>query len=221
MFKKNKNTEEVLNDENINEIKEIKEEIKEEKKEDKKEKVEEKTEIKTEDKSTEKKENESSNLPVEKEVNEISKDDIEKLEKIKDEMKSSKRKNRTKETEYKFKLIFINILIAIAMTIFLALVMLGYQRMGKEELITDLKFFIVFAVLLGIVLLEIAYRKDSGNIFLNGLEVMGIGGVSIYILDLLSKNTEDIFFKINIIMAVIVGYYLIKSLIIRIRKFES
>ena len=145
--------------------------------------------------------------------------DESKLEKIKTEIIEVKKNKKLDPKKTKiYKLIFENVILAIIATLYFSLVLLGYQKIPTIEFINDLKAFIIFELVISVFIFERSYSKDSEKLFLNGIEMAFIGGITIFIVDIYSKNNEFFVYYISAIIGVVVLYYLIKSVIIRIIK---
>lgn len=147
---------------------------------------------------------------------------IDELEKIKNEIKENKRSKRfSDEKQKKYREILKNILLGILINIYLLFLLLGKKSMGVIEYINDLKVFILIEALISILLLEIAYYKKNKKLIIHSIEMLGLGTITVLILDLLNRQSE----KLNIAFAVITGvftlYYLIKIIVIAILKTEK
>lgn len=143
--------------------------------------------------------------------------DTEKLETIKKEI--SENKNKTKIQNQKIYInIFQNLIIGVIAVIYFLLIILGQQRIPAIEFITDLKTFIIFEVIASICIFEVAYKKDSGKMVLHGIEMIAIASSTLIILSLYGRGSNKYIFVIIISTAIICIYYLIKSLIIKIKK---
>ena len=79
------------------------------------------------------------------------------------------------------KQIFRNILIAIFIIVYFAILNIANSRMKLDRLVEDLKIFAVAFLITGIVLLERAYKKDSGKTAVVAIEwlVMSLHTLSI------------------------------------------
>ena len=181
----------------------------------------------------EKKKKQVKNLPIEVEENveqeEINNQqpiklvdniDDKKLEKIGEEIKKNKEKKKkvAKSKDKKYKIILTNIMVAITIVVYFALLILGKQKIPTIEYINDLKTFIIFEVVIAIVLFEKAYKQDNSYLMIHGIEVTILGSATVWILDLFSKQNEAINMYMIITMSVFVLYYLVKSLVIVLRN---
>lgn len=145
------------------------------------------------------------------------KEKVIKLEEIKETLK--KKKNIPKEeTEKINKVLFRNIIIAILIIIYFIFLNLGQINIKAEVYQTDLKVFSMCTLILAIVLIENAYKKDSGEIALYGIEMIILSIITlalIYVNLIFSSRYAYIISAISYIFA---AYYLIKSMVIYIRR---
>ena len=86
------------------------------------------------------------------------------------------------------------------------------------EFIYSLRIFIILEMIAGIVLFEVAYKKDKETIFLHGLEFLGIASSSLIFLNLYSRQSPKTLLSIMITQIVIAIYYIIKCIVIAIMK---
>ena len=114
--------------------------------------------------------------------------------------------------------LFQNIMVAIAIIIYFIFLNLGKNNIQNNVFVTDLKVFGMCIMLLAIALMEKAYKEDSGRIAVFAIEmiVLSLTTVSLIYIDLIfSTRFEFIVTAISYIFAI---YYLIKSIIIYIKK---
>ena len=110
-----------------------------------------------------------------------------------------------------------NVLVAIIIIIYFAFLVLGFYRIDNVAYQTDLKVFAICILLFAIILLEKAYKEDSGKIAIFGIETIFVAVITlalIYVNLMLSSNYINI---VLIITGVIAIYYIIKSVVIYIR----
>ena len=110
--------------------------------------------------------------------------------------------------------VFYNIVTAIGIIIYFIFLILGYYNIERLAYQTDLKVFAICILFLAIVLLEKAYKADSGKIAMFGIEtiVLAIATVGlIYVNLMMSSNYINI---VLVISYVILIYYIVKSIII-------
>ena len=116
------------------------------------------------------------------------------------------------------KILFRNIIVAIVIVTYFIFLNLGKMNIENSVYVTDLKVFSMCTLLSAIVLIEIAYKKDSGEIALYGVEMIVLAITTfalIYINLMLSSRYTYIVTAISAIFAI---YYLIKSIVIYLKK---
>ncbi len=139
------------------------------------------------------------------------------LEKIAKEIDDNKSKSITKK-EIKYKSIIRNILIAICIILYFALLLFGKGKTSTIDYIRILKTIIAIDVLVSIVLFEISMKKDDINIGIHGLEMIFVGGFTVYILELFNTQNNNINIYFSIFIGITVIYYIVKSIILAIKK---
>ena len=158
--------------------------------------------------------------------------DSEKLDIIEEEIKDNKEKIKTKRTKNetvdsfndnpKYKLIFKNALIVIFYIVYFGILVLGKDRIPTIEFIRDLRIIILIDVIVSIVLLEVSLKKDNGDIFIYGIEMIFVGGFTLFILEFFARQDPNLNIWISIIVGFIVLYYIIKCLVLsRKKKFSN
>ena len=141
----------------------------------------------------------------------------EKLEKIKEEMDEEKNRSNEKN-EKKYNEAFKNIIIGCGIMVYFAILLFGKGKIPVLDYIRALKVIIVIDLLASIVLLEVGFRKDKFNIGLHGIEMAFVGGLTIFILDLFCKTKDSFNIWISSIVTFVAIYYIIKAIIIAIKK---
>lgn len=139
---------------------------------------------------------------------------IQEIKKTIDNKEKFPKEEESKINQY----IFRNILIAIGIIIYFIFLNLGEINIAQDVYITDLKVFSMCILLLAIGLIENAYKKDDGSIALYGIEMIVLSLTTItliYVNLMLSTRYNFIVTSISYIFA---SYYLIKSVIIYLRK---
>ena len=142
---------------------------------------------------------------------------IVKLEEIKNVI-DKKKKIPKGDLQKIIKPVFYNILIAIAIIIYFVLLIFGFQNIKSEVYITDLKVFSISILFLAIVLIEKAYKKDSGKIAIYGIEtiIIAFATICLVYVDLMQNNKYII--SAMIILYVFAIYYVLKSMIVYINS---
>ena len=141
------------------------------------------------------------------------------LETIKEEIKNNKKQKKSSEKKQsKYKELLKNNLIGIVVIVYFLALIIGKNAINTIEYITDLKVFVIIEAILSIIIIERAYKKDTFSIAIHGLEMLILGGSTVLILDLFNRQND----KLNLVFAILVGvftlYYLIKLLVIAIKK---
>ena len=111
----------------------------------------------------------------------------------------------------------INILVLILVSLYFVFLILGFKNIEGNIYKTDLKVFALCILFLSIILLERAYKKDSGKIAIYGIETIVIAIITlglIYVNLMMSSNYINI---VLIALGVLVVYYIIKTIIMYIR----
>lgn len=112
------------------------------------------------------------------------------------------------------KKIFENIIIAIAMMIYFIIINFSYLRMEESILLQGIKIASIVILFFSIIIFEVAYRKDSGRIAINGIEVLVLAIHTLTIWTVINR------FKIEFATYVLIStytfaiYYILKSIII-------
>ncbi len=142
----------------------------------------------------------------------------EKLEKIKNEIKNSKKesKDKVKKSALRKKIVR-NLVIAILIIIYFLFIDLGINSIPITVYMLDLKTFAVFIAIISIVIFERAYKKDENYIAIHGIEMVVVGIETLLLLQLYSAGNEYFnYILLGITLGMIV-YYLLKCLVIYIR----
>ena len=145
--------------------------------------------------------------------------DIEKLQSIEKEIKKT-RKKVSKDVNLKRTNILTNLFIAIFLIVYFAMLLKATINIPAIELLTDFRVFIIFEVICTIVLLEISIKKDSLIFFWFGIEMMFIGVATLAYMNLYGFNYPRMGMFTSLCIGTFTVYYLIKVLIIAIRKVK-
>ena len=159
----------------------------------------------------------------EEELEEIANTEVvpqEKIVKIEEIKKTIKNKKELPQEEIKKinKMLFKNIIIAIGIIIYFIFLNLGKINIENSVYTTDLKVFSMCTLLVAIIIIEISYKKENGELALHGIELilLAIATFSlIYINLMLSSRYLLISTAISFMFAI---YYLIKSMVIYLKK---
>ena len=152
------------------------------------------------------------------EIKKEEKIDKEKLDKIKDEIKTTKKKIKNNSKTQKVKKdVLRNILIAVVITVYFVFINLGVTTIPVTEYILDLKTFSIFAIIISIIIFERAYKKDANYLAIHGIEMVVVAIATLVLLQLYSIENEYFYYVMLGITLGVVLYYIIKLLVIYIR----
>lgn len=173
--------------------------------------------------NVEKRKNINENIEKKENLEDLKKiDDQKKLDEISKELKADKERDESDEKRNKkYKKILINVSIAGIIIIYLRLIIEGIINIPTIQFITDLKVFSIAELLCSLVLLEISYKRDSGSVFLNAIEMIALCGQTLFILELYSNEIYNINIYIAVLMSVSLIYYLLKITVIALRNGDS
>ena len=110
--------------------------------------------------------------------------------------------------------VYINIILAVAVVIYFALINFVFYRTVEENLILGLKMVSGLILMLGIFFLEVAYNKDSGRIAIYAIELLVLSIFTLSIQHIVEINKFDFSTYILIAAGVFVVYYILKSIIV-------
>lgn len=144
----------------------------------------------------------------------ISEEDIKvkELEEIKEAIKKQREvpKNIKNEMDKK---VFENTIIAIGVLIYLILINIGFIYINPKNFIIIIRTFAIIMSLISIAIFEIAYKKDSGRITINGIEILMLAIVTM-LLPRLYKDANNIFMLVvGTISMLFAVYYQLKAII--------
>ena len=164
---------------------------------------------------TEVKEKEKKELTVKKNPKDILVNQ-EQLEKIEEEIK--KQKTIPEERQKKMnKKIFKNIMIAIVVILYLIFINLGFYNIDENTYLTDLKVFSIITIGITIILFEKAYRKDSGEITIYGIETLVLSICTFMATFINIQYKAKYPYIINLIALLFGVYYIGKTIVIYIK----
>ena len=131
------------------------------------------------------------------------------------EEKHKKNKKMPKEVSQAIlKKIVYNILKAIGIIIYFAILNLAYIRMNQERLIGDIQIFSGTFLVLGIVFLESAYKKESGEKAITAIEFIVLSLHSLSIMHVISMYEYDFRYYLLTSSYIFAIYYVLKAIII-------
>lgn len=121
----------------------------------------------------------------------------------------------SKETKaYIYKTIFINILVAIAITLYFIFLTLGNKNISTNTYITDLRVFGIGILAITIFLFEYAYNKDSGKLALFGVETLVVAILTLIAMYVYILYKDKILIVTGMCTIIAILYYTIKSILI-------
>ena len=138
-------------------------------------------------------------------------------------MKKPKNKNSKnlefikKEKEFKGKMnkqIQSNILIAIALMIYFLILSTTYQILGQMTVLSATKILAIVLLLLGIFVMERAYKKDDGKLAIHSIEVLVIAAHTLSIRYVVAKYNFSFPLYITVSSYIFAIYFVFKSIII-------
>ena len=112
------------------------------------------------------------------------------------------------------KVIFKNLLKAIGIMCYFIILNFAYTRMNTDRLINDIEVFSGIFLVIGLVMLEIAYKKDSGKSAISGIELLVLSMHSLSINHIISFYKYDFRFYLLVSSYVFAIYYVLKSVVI-------
>ena len=131
------------------------------------------------------------------------------------ETKEKKKRTLPKEISQEIlKKIFKNLLRAIGIMFYFIILNLAYSTMKQERLIGDIEVFAGAFLIIGIVLLEIAYKKDDGSMGITGVEFLFLALHSLSIMHIISLFQYDFRFYLLTSYYVLSIYYVFKSILL-------
>lgn len=137
----------------------------------------------------------------------------EELEKIEEEIK--KQKTIPEETSKKINsIIFKNIILAIGIILFFIFINLGYNNIASSIYLIDLKVFSVVILGIAILTFEKAYKKDSGEYTIYGIEILVLAIFTLLLNYIYSTYNSKFIYIVNTISMIFAIYYVMKSIII-------
>lgn len=117
--------------------------------------------------------------------------------------------------------IFLNFFIsAIVMFVFIFILM-GYSNIPNNSYIIDLKVFSIIAIVVTIIIFEIAYKKDSGNFTILGIESLIASFIILSLYYVLENNIYDYKKYLIMMVGIFMMYYLLKIIVIYIRDVHK
>lgn len=142
--------------------------------------------------------------------------DEDKLEKIEKEI--NKQTKLSKEEKKKInKKIFQNIVMAIGIVIYFIFINLGFSNIEQSTYLTDLKVFGAVAIGITIILFEKAYKKDSGEITIYGIEMLIIAICTLLTNYIYKFHYSKYTYIVTSMAMLFAVYYVGKSIVIYVK----
>ena len=118
----------------------------------------------------------------------------------------------------------INIGIAVIMIIHLGLLVAGSKNIEISVFEKDMKIITLFIALIGIIVLEVSYKKDKIKLALNAVEILVFGAANLCLI-YVGKLYMGEFLNFSLYVgAALIGYYIIKIIsvsIVNVRKYKK
>lgn len=134
---------------------------------------------------------------------------------VEKEKKEHKKKKIPKEISQEIlKKIFGNLLKAVGVMIYFIILSLAYVTMQQERLIGDIEVFAGAFLVIGIVFLEKAYKKDNGSIAITGVEFLFLSLHSLSIMHVITLFQYE--FRLYLLTSsyILSIYFVLKSIIL-------
>lgn len=153
----------------------------------------------------ERKENMEKELVEEEKVKDLEKDD----------KKNKKAKKLPKEISQEIlKKMFKDLLKAVGIMLYFIILNLAYSTIKQERLVGDIEIFAGAFLVVGIVFLERAYKKDSGSIALTGIEFLILSLHSLSIMHIITLFKYDFRFYLLTSSYIFSIYYVLKAILL-------
>jgi hypothetical protein len=144
---------------------------------------------------------------------------------IKDSLAEEKNNNEIQENKKSKKIpkeisqailkkMFGSLLKAVGIMIYFIILNLAYSNMKQERLIGDIKVFAGSFLVVGLVFLERAYKEDSGNIAINGIEFLILSLHSLSIMHVITILKYDFRFYLLTSSYIFSIYYVLKAIVL-------
>ena len=110
--------------------------------------------------------------------------------------------------------VFKNILLAVIVMLYFILINFLYYRINENVMIIVLKSLSGIILMLGIIIMEIAYKKDSGIIGINSIELLVLSGFTLSIEHVVEAKKLDFPNYILVSSYIFSIYYILKAIVI-------
>ena len=134
------------------------------------------------------------------------------VEKLEEERK---RKKIPKEISQEIlKKIFINLIIAIAIMGYFAILNYSYDKINQDNLVNIIEICSGVLLLISLILLEVSYKKDSGTLAITAIEFLVLTFHSLLIIHIITRYEYQFQFYILTSSYTIAIYYVLKSIVL-------
>ena len=110
--------------------------------------------------------------------------------------------------------VYKNILIAVVIMIYFIIINTLYYKLDKSLLLNILKALSIVILLFGLIILEIAYRKEKGNLGINAIEIIILAGHTLSIAHIVQLKKFEFANYILVSSYMFSIYFIFKSIII-------
>lgn len=112
--------------------------------------------------------------------------------------------------------VFISLFIGTLITFVFIFILIGYSNIPEVNYIVDLKVFSIIFIAVTICIFEYAYKKDSGQLAITGIEVLLLSFVILSLHYILQYKIFDYQYYLLLFTAIFLVYYIAKTIIIYI-----
>lgn len=137
----------------------------------------------------------------------------ENLKNLEKEIVNKKKLPQEEENKINSK-IFENMIIADILMAFFYLISLGSLNIETPIFMTDLKVFSIGLIVLTVIIFEISYKKENGNLCIHGIECLAISIFMLFSTYLYTMYMREFYMYISIFAYITAIYYAVKSIII-------
>ena len=110
--------------------------------------------------------------------------------------------------------VFDNVLVAVVVMIYFIFLILGFYNIENSVYEIDLKVFSMCILFIAIMLLEKAYKKDSGKIAIFGIEAIVISIITLALIYINLMFSDKYIITVLMSSYILAIYYVIKSIVI-------
>ena len=111
-----------------------------------------------------------------------------------------------------------NLLKIIGIMAYFVVLCFAYTRMNTDRLMNDIEVFAGIFLILGLITLERAYKKDSGKMAISGIELLFLSMHSLSINHVITFYQDNLRFYLLSSLGVVAIYYVLKLIIIYTRE---